>query len=110
MVGQSGGPTAAINASLFGVVQAARTAGLERVLGMRFGVEGLLAGDLLDLGHQPGSLLNRLRTTPAAALGSCRYRLTEADLEPALRQLARQEVRYLIYIGGNDSAETAHRL
>ena len=77
---------------------------------MRFGVEGLLAGELLDLGSQPASRLERLRATPAAALGSCRYRLTDDDLEPALRRLAQHDVRYLVYIGGNDSAETAHRL
>src|SRR5438874_1544562 len=64
IVGQSGGPTAAINASLYGVLLAAREVGVKRVLGMRFGIEGLLAGDFVDLSQQSPALLERLRSTP----------------------------------------------
>jgi 6-phosphofructokinase 1 len=110
IVGQSGGPTAATNASLAGVIEAARTAGLDRILGMRFGIEGLLGGDMLDLTQQPTSFLERLRVTPSAFLGSCRYKLTDQDLEPALDELRRVKARFLIYIGGNDSADTSRRL
>jgi 6-phosphofructokinase 1 len=77
---------------------------------MRFGIEGLLADEVVDLGRQPAAFLERLPGTPAAALGSCRYRLLDEDLEPVLHQLDRYEVRCLIYIGGNDSAETALRI
>ena len=94
-----------INASLAGVIAAAREAGVARIRGMRFGIEGLLAGDLLDLGQQPAAFLDRLRTTPSAALGSCRYRLRPDDLAAAIEALDRENARYFIYIGGNDSAD-----
>jgi 6-phosphofructokinase len=81
-----------------------------RVLGMRFGVEGLLDGDLVDLGQQPSSFLERLPTTPSAILGSCRYHLKPEDPQRALKILRRENARYLIYIGGNDSADTSHEL
>ena len=77
---------------------------------MRFGIEGLLAGDLLDLGQQPDAFLDRLRTTPSAALGSCRYRLRPDDPAAAIEALDRENARYFIYIGGNDSADTSHQL
>lgn len=111
LVGQSGGATAVINASLVGVIEAARaepTVGA--VIGMRHGIEGLLGEDLLDLGRQPADLLARLRRTPSAALGTGRHKLRDADLDRALALLQRQHIRYFIYIGGNDSADTAHRL
>ena len=110
VVGQSGGATAAINASLVGVVEGARAAGFGRVLGMRHGIEGLLADDLLDLGTQPADVLAAVRRTPSAALGTGRYKLQVGDLERALAVLRRHDARALVYVGGNDSADTAHRL
>lgn len=111
LVGQSGGPTAVINASLAGVVLAARCSpAITRVLGLRHGIEGLLRHEIVDLGAVPLSTWARLRLTPAAALGSCRYRLSDNDLAPALEALRRLQVRYFCYIGGNDSADTAYRL
>src|SRR5215216_4365420 len=95
VVGQSGGPTAAINASLAGVLRAAGMGGVSRVYGMRFGVEGLLAGDLVDLSQQPSSFLERLPRTPSAVLGSCRYRLLPPDLQRALDALRRVDARSL---------------
>jgi 6-phosphofructokinase 1 len=110
VVGQSGGPTAVINASLVGVVAAAMAAGFGRVLGMRYGIEGLLREEFVDLGAQPPALLASVRDTPSAALGTGRYKLGPNDLERALAVLRRLDARAVVYIGGNDSADTAHRL
>ncbi|HEU5423144.1 MAG TPA: diphosphate--fructose-6-phosphate 1-phosphotransferase [Nitrolancea sp.] len=109
LVAQSGGATAVINSSLVGVVEAARAAGLD-VLGARRGIEGILAGDLVDLGRQPQTVLDHLRRTPSAALGTTRQRLDDDSAARAAALLARQGIRLLAYIGGNDSADTALRL
>ena len=110
LVGQSGGATAVINASLVGVVEGARAAGFGRVLGMRHGIEGLLGEDLVDLSDRPAGDLDAVRRTPSAALGTGRHKLAEGDLERALAAIARHGATALAYIGGNDSADTAHRL
>jgi 6-phosphofructokinase len=111
IVGQSGGATAVINASLAGVVEEAlASAAVGEIIGMRYGVEGLLGEDFVDLRRQPADTFTRLRQTPSAALGSCRRRLAADELDRALAVLRRHDVRYFLYIGGNDSAETAHQL
>lgn len=110
IVGQSGGPTAVINSSLAGVLREARTQGIKRVYGMRFGIRGLLAGDLVDLSSLPIEVLPALQQTPSSALGACRYHLTDADTPQALSLLQEHGVHYMVYIGGNDSADTSHKL
>ncbi|HLE77874.1 MAG TPA: 6-phosphofructokinase [bacterium] len=111
VVGQSGGPTAVINASLAGVIQEAhRHAAVTGIYGMRHGIEGLLAGDLIDLGAEPPDAVELLKRTPSAALGSGRYKLSDDDYARLLGILRRYDVRYFCYIGGNDSADTSHRL
>ncbi len=111
VIGQSGGPTAVINASLVGAVREAMGEdAIGGIFGARYGVEGVLKGDLIDLRAQPGSLWDALAQTPSAALGSCRYRLREGDAERALDALRRYDVRSFLYIGGNDSADTALQL
>ena len=112
VVGQSGGPTAVINRSLAGVIAAALAAGdaVGDILGLAYGVEGLLAGDFRDLRRQAPDFLDLLADTPSSVLGSCRYRLRDDDLEGALAVLRRVEARYFVYIGGNDSADTTRRL
>src|SRR5436305_10304183 len=110
IVGQSGGPTAVINSSLVGVLREARAKGIKRVYGMRFGIRGLLTGDLVDLSSLPVEVLPALQQTPASALGACRYHLTDADVPNALNLLQEHGVHYMVYIGGNDSADTSHRL
>ena len=110
VVGQAGGATAVINASLVGVFAGALAAGFGRVLGMRHGIEGLLGDDLTDLGAQPADALAAVRRTPSAALGTGRYKLRDGDLDRALAVLERHDARALVYIGGNDSADTAHRI
>jgi 6-phosphofructokinase len=110
-VGQSGGATAVINASLVGVVEGALASGhFGRVLGMRNGIDGLLAERFVDLGAQPREVLDRVRRTPSAALGTGRRKLRDDELDLALDLLRRHGVRGFVYIGGNDSADTAHRL
>jgi 6-phosphofructokinase len=111
LVGQSGGATAVINASLVGVIEAARDAGsVGAVIGMQHGIEGLLGEDLLDLGRQSADVLGRIRRTPSAALGTGRHKLQDDELDRALALFQRHNIRYFVYIGGNDSADTAHRL
>lgn len=117
LVGQSGGPTAAINASLAGAYEVAAGLGA-RVLGMRFGIEGLLAGRTVELDRHLGTPLSRelLRHTPASWLGSCRYRLPspESDAEGVYERLFARfrqlGVGAVLYIGGNDSMDTIDKL
>src|SRR5436305_14201312 len=108
IVGQSGGPTAVINSSLVGVLREARAQGVKRVYGMRFGIRGLLTGDLVDLSSLPTEVLPALQQTPASALGACRYHLTDPDVPQALSTLQEHGIHYMVYIGGNDSADTSH--
>ena len=111
IIGQSGGATAVINASLVGAVEAAfADQRLGAIYGMLHGIEGLLKEKLIDLRQQPVGIWQQLLQTPAAALGSCRYKLQEHDLGRTIEILKRYDIRYMLYIGGNDSADTAHRL
>ncbi len=111
LVGQSGGCTAVINSSLVGVIREARRhPEIQGVLGMLHGVQGLLRGEVVDLGVETEEKLDRLQRTPSAALGSCRYKLQEGDLERLIHLLRCHGVRYFLYIGGNDSADTSHRV
>ena len=148
LVGQSGGPTTAINASLAGIIRAAHAQGL-RVLGMRNGIQGFLEGNVVDLIEvlelekpklgalkQAGTNLGEknlqlLRKTPSSWLGSCRFKLPELEVEvetnsvvrpsrestaisPIYQQIDAQLKKYqvdaVLYIGGNDSMDTTHKL
>lgn len=111
IIGQSGGPTSVINASLCGIVQA----GLEqkcihKVLGMRFGIEGFMKGNLIDLGREKPETIAGLTRTPSSALGSCRHKLKDADFSPILDMLRKHNIRYFFLIGGNDTMDTIHRV
>jgi len=111
IIGQSGGATAVINASLVGAVEAAmKDTRIDGIYGMRYGIQGLLKEDIIDLRQQPADLWPRLLVTPSAALGTCRYKLLEDDPERAIAILRHYNIHYMLYIGGNDSADTAHRL
>ncbi|MGH2346994.1 MAG: diphosphate--fructose-6-phosphate 1-phosphotransferase [Chloroflexota bacterium] len=107
VVAQSGGPTQVINSSLAGVVEEATRRGVPRILGARFGIQGILRHDFIDLAGLPSSIWPRLRTTPSAALGSCRRKLIPEEREAVLKTFMDLNVRYFLYIGGNDSADTA---
>lgn len=118
LVGQSGGPTAAINSSLAGVVAAAREAGAE-VVGMRNGIQGFLNGRTVDLAEAlpDEDALRLLRRTPASWLGSCRFKLPALDAPEAetfyadaFSQLEAGGFDAVLYIGGNDSMDTIAKL
>ena len=111
LIGQSGGPTCVINQSLVGIVEEARASGaIENVYGAVHGIQGILDGRLIDLGKESQETLERVATTPCAALRSVRKKPTREDCEKVLARLREHDVRYFFYIGGNDSAETAHIL
>jgi 6-phosphofructokinase len=111
LVGQSGGATAVINASLAGVIAAARGSGhYGRILGARNGIEGLFKEAFIDLHSLDHAALDGLRRTPSAALGTGRYKLREGDLDRALELMRKHGIEAFVYIGGNDSADTAHQL
>ena len=111
VVGQGGGPTAVINASLCGVIEACREQSqVTRCLGMRFGIEGFLEDRLIDLDAETPETIAGLKTTPSSALGSCRYKLQDSDFPRLLEVLRRHDIRFFFYIGGNDTMDTIHRL
>ena len=117
IVGQSGGPTAVINASLYGVVSEAlaREDDIENVYGMVNGIEGVLNGQVMNMKPlEESGELKLIRTTPGSYLGSCRYKLPE-DLEdkvyPELfEKFTEYGIGYFFYIGGNDSMDTVSKL
>lgn len=117
IIGQSGGPTAVINASLAGVYSAAKQAGAAKVYGMRYGIEGLLKGSVLDLDEvlKTPEDVTLLRRTPSSFLGSCRYRLPNLETgkktyELLFQQFEKLNITACFYIGGNDSMDTIHKL
>ncbi|MBQ4045811.1 MAG: 6-phosphofructokinase [Lachnospiraceae bacterium] len=117
IVGQSGGPTAAINSSLAGVYRTARERGYNKVYGMIHGVQGLMQGHYIDLSEhiQTGLDEELLKRTPAAYLGSCRYQLPEIHedidtFKKIFEILDDLEIDCFIYIGGNDSMDTIKKL
>ena len=111
IIGQSGGGTAVMNCSLVGAIREARKhKEIEGIYGASHGVQGLLAGRWLNIGRLDESTLENLLHTPSAALGSCRYRLKREDAEALFSVLSRLNVRYFLYIGGNDSAQTCYLL
>lgn len=127
IVGQSGGPTAAINATLCGVIRGMlELCPTHRLYGMRNGVQGLLEGRVIDLterftladGQTPDEqALDALTHTPAAALGSCRKKLPSPDdaageeiYEKMIAEFRARDIRTFFYIGGNDSMDTVAKL
>ncbi len=108
VIGQSGGPTAVINKSLVGFINEAKKRDFDEVLGARHGLVGMLNEDFVDLSSLSESQLYGISKTPAAALGSVRKKPTDKDIEKLISVFERQNIRSFYYIGGNDSAETAH--
>lgn len=118
LVAQSGGPTSAINATLVGILQSAKSSGkIGHVWGSHYGIEGVLNDDflLLDQLTDNPAALRELYYTPASALGSCRYKLNDFQQNPAayekiVRTLKQRHITCFIYIGGNDSMDTVQKL
>ena len=118
VVGQSGGPTAAINATLAGVVRGAiESEYIGKLYGMRNGIQGLLEKRFVDLTEalDTEEKIRSLELTPAAALGSCRLKLPSVEKDASVYEkifeiFAEYDIRYFFYIGGNDSMDTAAKV
>ena len=117
LVGQSGGPTAVINSSLAGVFKTAMERGYSKVYGMRYGIQGFMEEQYVDLSdHIKNELdLELLKRTPSAFLGTCRYKLPEIHEDRAVYErifelLDKLDIEVFIYIGGNDSMDTIRKL
>ena len=116
IVAQSGGPTAAINASLAGVVAAARDcSAYEHIYGAIHGIQGVLKKQFLDLSGKDDSFIDKLMRTPAMYLGSCRFKLPEMAEDPSIYELIfsvfeEMNIGAFFYIGGNDSMDTVAKL
>lgn len=117
IVGQSGGPTAAINSSLAGVYRTAKDRGAKKVYGMLHGIQGLMQEKYIDLSDHIKTELDAelLKRTPAAFLGSCRYKLPaihedQSVYEKIFAILDKLDIEAFIYIGGNDSMDTVSKL
>jgi 6-phosphofructokinase 1 len=118
LVAQSGGPTAAINATLAGVLQGVRASGkVDKVYGAKNGIEGVMKGQLIDLDGvlKDVKALDTLTYTPSSALGTCRYKMkewqkNEEPFKKIIEAFKRFHIKYFIYIGGNDSMDTVDKL
>lgn len=121
IVGQSGGPTAAINATLAGVIRGVlennHNGSIKTLYGMKNGIEGLLEENIVNLSEffADGENIDILEQTPAAALGSCRKKLPKIDAgretyEKLIDIFKKYDIRYFFYIGGNDSMDTVAKL
>jgi len=116
IIGQSGGPTAVINASAQGVIMTAlKTGCITRVLGAAHGILGVLGDKLYDMGKEDTAQLELLQYTPSSALGSCRYKLADPekddrDYKRILEIFQKYDVRYFFYNGGNDSMDTCNKI
>jgi 6-phosphofructokinase 1 len=108
VIGQSGGPTAVINQSLVGaILEARKHKHIDKLLGARHGVRGIVNNDYIDCGKAGEELLERIALTPSSALGSSRDKPDAAYCEKIFANFKQNNVRYFFYIGGNDSADTA---
>ena len=119
LVGQSGGPTTVINASLAGVLGAAfNSEQIDTVYGMVNGIQGVIDDHIIDLTKEfkgNEKKLEQLRITPSMYLGSCRYKLKDpavdvSDMERVFEILKKYNIRYFLYIGGNDSMDTVNKV
>ena len=109
LIAQSGGPSMVINQSLIGAVLTAKTSGkIVEIYGALHGIQGIFDEDFIDLRAEPEEVLLRVAQTPSSALGSVRRKPTPEDCKAIFEILARRNIRYFFYIGGNDSAETAN--
>jgi 6-phosphofructokinase 1 len=111
IIGQSGGPTPVINASLAGVVsEAGKCKNITGVYGMRYGIEGFLQENIIDLRKEGKDIVSKLKITPSSALGSCRLKLKQEHLDPIRRLLEKFNIRFIFMIGGNDTMDTIQKV
>lgn len=116
LIGQSGGPTAVINASAYGVIKTAlENKCITKVLAARHGIRGVLDDDILDMGKEDKDELKLMMSTPASLIRSCRYKLKpveedETDYKRILEIFKKYNIRYFFYNGGNDSMDTCNKI
>ena len=116
IIGQSGGPSSVINASAYGVIRTALDSGsITQVLGAEHGIKGVLNDRLFDMGLEDPAELELLKFTPSSALGSCRYKIADPDVDDTdykriLEVFKKHNVRYFFYNGGNDSMDTCNKI
>ncbi len=112
LIGQSGGPTPVINASLAGVLSQAKKADfINKIYGMKQGISGLLNKEVIDLTNEPQDIIDKMLYTPASILGSCRHKLkTEDEYDKILSIFIENDIKYFVYIGGNDSMDTCYKI
>ena len=116
IIGQSGGPSSVINASAYGAIKAGlESESITRVLGALNGIRGVLDDNLIDMGKEDPEELALMKYTPSSALGSCRYKLADPDVDDTdykriLEIFKKYDVRYFFYNGGNDSMDTCNKI
>jgi len=111
LIAHGGGPTPVINSSLRGAIEEAKKHDvIETMYSARFGVEGVLGEELINLGLWDNTNLERLSHTPASAIGSCRRKLGDSDYPHVLECFKKYNIRYFFYNGGNDSMDTCHKI
>ena len=116
VIGQSGGPTAVINASAYGVIKTALEAPeITNVYGAAHGIKGVLNDQLYDMGKEDAEELRLLLNTPSSELGSCRYKMADPDKDDTdykriLEIFKKYNIRYFFYNGGNDSMDTCDKV
>ena len=116
IIGQSGGPTSVINASAYGVIKTAlENPNITKVYGAAHGIRGVLDDVLYDMGQEDPAELELLLHTPSSALGSCRYKLKDSEVDDTdykriLEIFKKYDVRYFFYNGGNDSMDTCNKI
>ena len=111
VIAQSGGPTAVINASVYGVIEEAMEHNeIQGIYGAINGIIGFLNREIIDLRKENSGTIYGLKNTPSSALGSCRYKLKPEDYEKVMEVFKKYNIRYFFYAGGNDSMDTANRV
>ena len=116
IIGQSGGPTSVINASAYGVIRTALdNPDITAVYGAANGIKGVLNDKLYDMSQEDAAELENLLYTPSSALGSCRYKIADPDVDDTdykriLEIFKKYNVRYFFYNGGNDSMDTCNKV
>ena len=116
IIGQSGGPTSVINASAYGVIRTALdNEAITKVYGAEHGIKGVLNDRLFDMSAEDAGELENLLYTPSSALGSCRYKIADPDVDDTdykriLEIFKKYDVRYFFYNGGNDSMDTCNKI
>ncbi len=114
--GQSGGPTAVINASAYGVIRTALDCNeITKVYGAAHGIRGVLDDKLYIMDEEDPEELKLLLHTPSSELGSCRYKIADPDVDDTdfkriLEIFKKYDVRYFFYNGGNDSMDTCNKI